>query len=136
MQSPRIFLSYDVDHDDRARARFARESRTPAIPITLQSYSTALMLPPRRLVVAVAEEMRLCDLMIVLVGRHTAQSAHVLTEIRVARGLQIPYFGVYVEDGDEESALPDGLAESATLFWAWPSIAATINRLTTGARTG
>ncbi len=93
------------------------------------------MLPPRRLVAQLADELRQCDLMIVLVGRHTAQAPRVLTEIRVARSLQLPYFGVYVEDGDAESALPDGLADSATLVWAWPSIAATIDRLTSGALT-
>lgn len=86
MSQVRVFMSFDLDHDQDLKDRLVDESRKPgsAFEISARSESTGSERLRRR--IADADEV------IVICGRHTEGSAQVSAEIRIAQEERKPYF--------------------------------------------
>ncbi len=68
-------------------------------------------------------------MVIVLVGRYMASATGVGKEIKFAKDLDVPVFGVYVDGANTSSNLPGGLPRNRTIVWNWPNIAAAVNQM-------
>jgi hypothetical protein len=68
-------------------------------------------------------------MVIVLVGRHMASASGVAKEIKMAKEQDVPLFGVYVDDANTQSTLPEGLARSRTVAWTWENVAKMVDQM-------
>jgi len=53
----------------------------------------------------------------------------VVKEITMAKSQDVPLFGVYVDDANSSSTLPDGLARSRTITWTWDNVAKMVDQM-------
>lgn len=67
--------------------------------------------------------------MIVLVGKSMGSATGVAKEIGFAKDQDVPFFGVYVDNANTNSALPVGLARNRTTSWDWSNIAKAIDQM-------
>jgi hypothetical protein len=77
----------------------------------------------------IKDKINKCNMVIVLVGRKMASATGVAKEIKMAKGQDVPVFGVYVDDANTQSNLPEGLARNRTISWTWPNIAAAVKQM-------
>lgn len=91
MNQVRIFLSFDMDHDDDLHDRLVRQSQQQSSPFEIVARSQAGDMTDRwgdR----VRCRIREVDEVIVICGEHTESSVRVSAELRIAREEQKPYF--------------------------------------------
>jgi hypothetical protein len=91
MSEPRIFVSFDIDHDEELYQRLVAESRIPASGFAVLGGSERLLTTD---VWSDNLRSRICraDQLIVICGEHTEASVSVGAELRIAREERIPYF--------------------------------------------
>ncbi len=126
-RTPRTFISFDFDHDLDAKTLFVGQAKNSRTPFTVVDASLKRAMPPRKWVAAVRERMSRCDLVVVLVGKRMASARGVHTEVRIARELGVPMFGVYVNDATDSCRLPPGLRRGRVIPWTWGGIAESID---------
>lgn len=132
MADPRAFISFDYDHDDDARVLFAGQGKTSSpTPFVVQDWSSKQKLPQSQWEALIRDKISRCNMVIVLVGRYMASATGVAKEIAMAKNLNVPVFGVYVNGADASSNLPAGLQRNRTIRWTWPGIAAAIKQMMT-----
>lgn len=68
-------------------------------------------------------------MLIVLSGQTMASATGVSKEITMAKGQDVPVFGVYVDGANSSSNLPKGLARNRTIPWNWDGIANAIDQM-------
>ncbi len=123
MSEPRAFLSFDFDHDEKAKVLFAGQASTDSpTTFTCQDWSSKTALPQAQWEALIQAKISRCHMLIVLVGQHMATAGGVAKEIAMAKALNVPSFGVYVNGGGPSSTLPTGLSRSAVVPWKWDSI--------------
>lgn len=132
MADPRAFISFDFDHDEESRRLFAGQGKSDSpTPFTVGDWSSKLSLPQSQWEAQIKEKINKCHMVIVLVGRYMASATGVGKEIAMAKELDVPIFGVYVDDATSSSNLPDGLQRNRTVLWTWPGVAAKIDQAMT-----
>jgi len=130
MTIPRGFLSFDFDHDAAHKALFAGQAKTSSpTPFRIQDWSSKAVLPQRQWEAAVQGKMARTDMCIVLVGTHMASASGVTKEIAMARRMDIPVFGVYVNGAGTRSSLPGGLRRNRVIAWRWAAIATAVDQM-------
>ena len=123
MPDPRAFLSFDFDHNETQRNLFAGQARRNSpTPFTVEDWSSKTALPQAQWERLISDKISRCHLMIVLVGRTMASAGGAAKEISLATGLNVPFFGVYVDGAGSASALPSGLARNRTIAWTWDGV--------------
>ncbi len=109
MAKSRAFISFDFDNDDTWRNLFVGQGKNPDTPWEIDDWSSKEAL--------------------VLVGRHMGSASGVVKEITMAKSQDVPLFGVYVDDANSSSTLPDGLARSRTITWTWDNVAKMVDQM-------
>ena len=74
------------------------------------------------------ERIKQARVVLMVVGKNTAQAANVIWEIKVAREEGIPVLGVYVDKAYQES-LPETFGSGPIIEWNWEYVYNTILRL-------
>lgn len=129
---PRAFISFDFDHDEKQRNLFAGQGKTGSpTPFTIGDWSSKEALAQSDWEAKIKDKIGRCNMVIVLVGRFMASATGVAKEIAMAKELDVPIFGVYVDGATSTSTLPTGLQRNRTITWTWPGIAAAINQMMT-----
>ena len=128
MGNPRAFISFDFDNNQEEKRFFAGQAKNSKTPFNIEDWSSKDHLPQNQWEKLINEKVRKCNLMIVLVGKKTANAKGVLKEIQFARNNNVPVFGVYVGGANNLSDLPIGLSRSRTITWVWESIARQIDQ--------
>jgi hypothetical protein len=129
MADPRAFISFDFDHNESDKNLFSGQSKNSKTPFFIQDWSAKSSMPQSQWETLVKDKISKCNMLIVLVGRTMASAAGVAKEIRMAKDLNIPVFGVYVDGADSSSNLPEGLARNRTINWGWDAIAAAVKQM-------
>jgi hypothetical protein len=129
MADPRAFISFDFDHNEAQRNLFAGQSKNSRTPFSVQDWSSKNDLAQSQWQQLIREKINRCHLMIVLVGRSMVTASGVEKEIAMAKDLDVPYFGVYVDGANSQSTLPKGLARDRTIVWDWAKIASAIDQV-------
>lgn len=130
MPNPRAFLSFDFDHNEKSKILFAgqADSKSPT-PFTVEDWSSKTALPQAVWEQRIKEKIARTNMLIVLVGRSMATASGVAKEISMAKTLNVPVFGVYVDEASSASTLPTGLAQNRVITWTWPGVGAAITQM-------
>lgn len=132
MADPRGFISFDFDHDETSRRLFAGQGRSASpTPFTIGDWSSKTELAQDDWEGIIAAKIARTNMLIVLVGRYMGSAGGVAKEIAMARLVDVPIFGVYVDSAAAASVLPIGLSRSRTTTWTWPNVAAWIDQCMT-----
>jgi hypothetical protein len=123
MAEPRAFLSFDFDNDASAKILFAGQAKTDS-PTTFncEDWSSKTALPQAEWEALIKKKIGNCHMLIVLVGKNMATATGVAKEIQMAKDLDVPVFGVYVNGGGTSSTLPAGLPRNSVVAWKWDDI--------------
>ncbi|MBF4603250.1 MULTISPECIES: TIR domain-containing protein [Curtobacterium] len=127
MPNPRAFLSFDFDHNQESKILFAgqADSKSPT-PFTVEDWSSKTALPQAVWEQRIKEKIARTNMLIVLVGRSMGSASGVSKEISMAKALNVPVFGVYVDNASSTSTLPTGLSRNRVITWTWPGVGAAI----------
>lgn len=129
MASPRTFISFDYDNNEREKHLFAGQARNSMTPFEISDWSSKQALPQKTWEETIKEKISKCHIMVVLVGKNMATATGVVKEIQMAQAHSVPYFGVYVDGANQFSTLPSGLARNRVIDWTWPGIASAIDQV-------
>lgn len=129
MADPRVFISFDFDHNETEKNLFVGQSKNSKTPFSIQDWSAKSSMPQSQWEAIVKEKINKSNMLIVLVGKTMASATGVAKEIKMAKDQNVPVFGVYVGGADSTSNLPDGLARNRTIKWNWDDIAAAVKQM-------
>ena len=118
MGNVRVFMSFDLDHDEDLHDRLVEESGRQASGFEISARSEA------RMMTDLWEEKvrrRICeaDEVIVICGEHTAESVRMSTELRIAQEEQKPYFLLWGRR-ERMCTKPTGSKRDDSMYsWTW-----------------
>jgi hypothetical protein len=130
LADPRAFVSFDFDHDELQRILFCGQGKKDSpTPFVVHDWSSKTALPQKTWEQTIRDKISRCNMVIVLVGRHMGSATGVAKETAMAKALDVPVFGVYVDGAGTLSTLPTGLPRNRVSRWKWPHIAAAIEQM-------
>lgn len=130
MPDPRAFVSFDFDHDETSKILFVGQAKSDSpTPFTIHDWSSKTALPQSEWEDMIRVRMSRTNMCIVLVGRFMTTASGVVKEIAMAKALDVPVFGVYVDGAGTSSALPVGLQRNRAIIWRWNDIAAAVQQM-------
>lgn len=132
MADPRAFVSFDYDHDSVSRILFVGQAKSDSpSPFTVGDWSSKSELPQAEWEEEIKGKIGKCNMLIVLVGKSMSTATGVVIEIALAKDLDVPIFGVYVDGAGSTTTLPTGLARSRCVAWKWQDVADMIDQAMT-----
>jgi hypothetical protein len=132
MADPRAFASFDYDHNLTAKNLFAGQARSDSpTTFTVEDWSSKTVLPQAEWEALIRLKISRTNMLIVLVGQYMSTATGVAKEIAMAKDLNVPVFGVYVDGAGISSVLPIGLARNRTVPWKWDTIGAAVDQMMT-----
>ncbi len=123
MSTPRAFISFDFDNNENSKKYFVGQCQNSRTPFSVSDWSAKIAMPQGEWERLVENKMKKTNMCIVLVGRSMTSAIGVKKEIAMALKNDIPIFGVYVDNADQNSVLPEGLSRNKTVYWKWDKIA-------------
>jgi len=129
MADPRVFISFDFDHDETEKNLFVGQSKNSKTPFSIEDWSSKSSLPQSEWEELIEGKINKCNMLVVLSGQTMASATGVSKEITMAKDQDVPVFGVYVDDANTSSNLPKGLARNRTISWSWDGIANAIDQM-------
>ncbi len=82
---PRVFVSFDFDNDQQLKHLLIGQTKRQNLPFSIVDVSLIEAAPEPRWKEAALKEIRRCDVVVVLLGRHTHRAPGVLAEVAMAR---------------------------------------------------
>ena len=123
MALPRVFLSFDFDHNQTENNLFAGQCKEKSpTPFVAADWSSKSALPQAQWEKTIKAKINACHVLIVLVGKYMSTAKGVAKEIQFAKDQDVPVFGVYVGGGGPTSTLPQGLQRNRTVRWTWSNV--------------
>jgi CHASE2 domain-containing sensor protein len=129
MSDPRVFISFDFDHDETEKVLFVGQSKNSKTPFSIQDWSAKSSMAQSKWEAIVKEKINKCNMVIVLSGKTMASASGVSKEITMAKDQNVPVFGVYVDGANTTSNLPTGLVRNRTIAWKWDKISDAIDQM-------
>lgn len=129
MSDPRVFVSFDFDHNETSKHLFVGQAKCSKTPFSISDWSSKSALPQNQWERIVEDKINRSNILLVLVGKNMSTATGVVKEIGFARAHNVPIFGVYVDGASLISTLPTGLPRNRVIRWTWPSISAAIDQL-------
>ncbi len=131
MANPRVFVSFDFDHNETEKNLFIGQSKNSKTPFNIGDWSSKSSLPQNQWEALIKDKINKCNMLIVLSGQTMASASGVAKEIKMAKDQDVPVFGIYVDGANSNSNLPTGLQRNRTISWNWESIANAISQMMT-----
>jgi hypothetical protein len=128
METPKVYLSFDYQNNEKEKERFVEQSENSSVEFIVEYESSEPTLPPVQWDNVTADKINYSNMLIVLVGKKTAEAAHVVREIALADSQNIPIFGVYVDGTGPSTDLPKGLIGERVVDFDWNAIAAMVEK--------
>jgi hypothetical protein len=126
MADPRAFISFDFDHNETEKTLFVGQAKNSRTPFSIEDWSAKSAMAQSQWEAIVKEKINKCNMVIVLVGKTMASATGVAKEIAMAKELNVPVFGVYVDGANMGYNHPTGLTRGSTIPWGWDTIAGKI----------
>ena len=121
----RIFISFDVDHDEGTKEMLAGQAKLPDSPFDFTDASVKEPLTGDWKE-KVRRRMANIDVMIVLCGEHTHTASGVKAEAEIAQGKDTPYF-LLAAYSDKSCTKPTSAKAGDKLYkWTWDNLKALI----------
>lgn len=129
MADPRVFISFDFDHNSHEKMLFAGQAKNAKTPFVISDWSSKSALPQAQWERLIDAKINKCNMVVVLVGKYMASATGVAKEIAFAKANNVPVFGVYVGGANTTSNRPTGLSAGRTIAWNWTNIANAIDQM-------
>lgn len=129
MAKPRAFISFDFDHNELEKNLFVGQGKHPDTPWEIADWSSKEALAQSKWEQIIKDKINRCNMVIVLVGRYMTSATGVAKEITMAKEQNVPIFGVYVDNANSFSTLPEGLARNRTVAWTWENVAKMVDQM-------
>ena len=129
MANPRVFISFDFDHNETEKYLFAGQAKNSRTPFNIEDWSSKSHLPQSQWEKIIEDKINRSNMVAVLVGKNTYLASGVIKEISFADKNSIPVFGIYVDGTGVTTPLPDGLPRNRVIGWSWDNIANAIDQL-------
>jgi IS5 family transposase len=124
MADPRVFVSFDFDHDEASRNLFCGQGKSDSpTPFTVSDWSSREALAQSKWKEIIRDRINRTNMVIVLAGRYMGTATGVVAEIAMAKECDVPVFGVYVDGAGPSATLPTGLHRNRTVQWTWQNVA-------------
>ena len=127
MAYPRAFISFDYDNNFDYKVLFAGQAKHSKTPFNIEDWSSKSTLPQKEWEDLIKAKINKCNMLIVIVGKKTSTATGVVKEIAFAKSQNVPVCGVYVDDANYLTSLPEGLSRNKTVAWDWEKIADAID---------
>jgi hypothetical protein len=125
MATKRVFISFDVDHDDGTKIMLAGQAKFPDSPFDFTDASVKEHLPGDWKE-KVRRRMANIDVVIVLCGEYTHTATGVAHEVTIAQETSTPYFLLWAYK-DKTCTKPTTARASDQIYeWTWPTLKALI----------
>jgi len=117
----RVFISFDIDHDDGAKKMLAGQAKLPDSPFEFKDNSVKYHLTGDW-EQKVRRRMDNVDVVIVLCGTQTHTATGVAAELRIAKDKKKPYF-LLAAYSDKSCTKPKSADSSDKLYkWTWDNL--------------
>jgi hypothetical protein len=121
----RVFISFDIDHDDGAKKMLAGQSDLPDSPFDFKDNSVKQHLAGDW-EAKVRQRMDNVDVVIVLCGTSTHTATGVAAELQIAKDKKKPYF-LLAAYKDKNCKKPTSATTSDKVYnWTWDNLKALI----------
>jgi hypothetical protein len=129
MSAPRVFVSFDFDHDEDLRNLLVGQARHSGSPFEVTDYSVR---EPEAgdWEAKIRVRIRLVSQVAVICGNHTDTATGVAAEVRIAREEEWPYFLLAGRASGINKRPTTALASDKMYEWTWENL----KRLIAGAR--
>lgn len=118
--SKRLFVSFDFDNDRTLKHFVIGQSRLPDSPFTVVDLSLKEAAPEPTWEAKARVAISRSDVVMVMLGPHTASAQGVLKEIAMARELGKPIFQMIgYRDGSSDWAVPNA---GRVYAWSWENL--------------
>ncbi len=126
MAKPRVFISFDYDHDEDIKTMLVGQTKLVDSPFDFADASVKEHLTGDWKE-KVKRRMQNCDQIIVLCGQYTHLATGVSEEVKIAQGLGKPYF-LLIGRSDKACYKPSSAyAVDIAYTWSWPNLKALIS---------
>jgi hypothetical protein len=122
MADPRVFISFDFDHNENEKNLFAGQAKNSRTPFNIEDWSSKTSLPQSQWEKLIKDKINKCNVLVVLIGKNTSNATGVEKEIAFAVEQNVPIFGIYVGGADINTKLPTGISRSKVIAWIWELI--------------
>ena len=129
MANPRVFVSFDFDHNETEKNLFIGQSKNSKTPFNIGDWSSKSSLPQNQWEALIKDKINKCNMLIVLSGQTMASASGVAKEIKMAKDQDVPVFGIYVDGANSNSNLPTGLQRNRTISCNWEPLAYAISKM-------
>lgn len=122
----RVFISFDIDHDDGTKTMLAHQAKLPDSPFDFKDNSVKdhLIGDWKQ---KVRQRMDNVDVMIILCGTKTHTATGVAAELSIAKEKNKPYF-LLAAYSDKKCTKPTSATASDKVYnWTWPNLKTLIN---------
>ena len=121
MAKPRIFTSFDYDHDEDLRTLLVGQSKNPDSPFELADWSVKEPMTGDWQS-KVRTRIKSVNQMIVICGEHTNTATGVSVEVEIAQEEGIPYFLLYGRSS-KTCVKPKAAKQSDIMYkWTWENL--------------
>jgi hypothetical protein len=117
----RVFISFDVDHDEGTKNMLAGQAKLPDTPFDFKDASVKEPLTGDWKN-KVRRRMDNIDVVIVLCGEHTHTASGIAAEVKIAQEKSIPYF-LLAAYADKYCTKPTSAKLSDAVYeWTWDNL--------------
>jgi len=117
----RVFISFDIDHDEGAKVMLAGQAKLPDSPFDFKDNSVKMQLSGDW-EEKVRRRMDNVDVVIVLCGTQTHTAAGVAAELTIAKEKSKSYF-LLAAYSDKNCTKPKSATDSDKVYnWTWPNL--------------
>ena len=125
MAKKRVFISFDVDHDEGTKTMLAGQAKHEDSPFDFIDASVKEPLAGDWKE-KVRRRMANIDIVIVLCGEYTHSASGVVAEVTIAQEKNVPYF-LLAAYSDKSCRKPNSAKEEDKLYkWTWDNLKALI----------
>lgn len=121
MAKPRVFTSFDYDHDEDLRTLLVGQAKNPDSPFELADWSVKEPMTgdwKKK----VKTRIKSVDQMIVICGEHTDSATGVSAELEIAQEEKLPYF-LLKGRSDKTCKKPKAAKSSDSIYkWTWENL--------------
>ena len=121
MAKPKVFISFDYDHDDDLKVMLVGQAKHPDTPFELADWSIKEHIDDNWKVHA-RKRIKAVDVVIVLCGQHTDTAAGVSAELTIAQEEKKPYFLLHGRAGKICKKPKAARASDIIHAWTWDNL--------------
>lgn len=121
MAKPRVFTSFDFDHDEDLRNLLVGQSRNPDAPFEMADWSVKEAMSGDWKA-KVRTRIRCVDQVIVICGEHTDRATGVSVELEIAREEEKPYFLLWGRSSKTCKKPSSAKAQDDIYEWTWDNL--------------